>query len=365
MPKRILQLTGMQSTKLGGIERYILEIVTQSAERGHTNFVQYESEPASTEYRKRLSESGAILVIEPGPRGVYSAARSIFKLVRETRPDVIHTHFVPGYYLPLVSIISRALGVRSKIAMVHTATISSALLKARIKYFGFDHVLGVSEAITTDLRRGGLSGDQVRTHYMGLIDAPRSSQADRARIRKLLGIPDGAVVYGNIAFDAPVKGVDLLLDAFTEVVAAHPLTHLIQLGVDSGDSDLAKKYSGVPNVHWLGIRDDARAYLSAVDVYVQPSRSEGLPLAIMEAMAMELPVIATRVGGNAEAVVHGETGYIIEPESASALAAGMSQMAFSLSSEDRRRLGAAGYDRFCNLFDGRNSVRDLCALYEL
>lgn len=76
---------------------------------------------------------------------------------------------------------------------------------------------------------------------------------------------------------------------------------------------LASELGITERVHLLGLRDDIERVLAAADVFVQPSLSEGLPLAILEAMAAGRPIVATRVGGVAEAVVHGETGLLIEP----------------------------------------------------
>ncbi|MBK7947565.1 MAG: glycosyltransferase [Deltaproteobacteria bacterium] len=90
-------------------------------------------------------------------------------------------------------------------------------------------------------------------------------------------------------------------------------------------------------VHLLGLRNDVDRLLEAADVFVQPSRSEGLPLAVLEAMAAGLPVVATRVGGMGEAVVDGETGMLVGAERPDELARALR----SLLEDDalRRRMG--------------------------
>ena len=93
----------------------------------------------------------------------------------------------------------------------------------------------------------------------------------------------------------------------------------------------------------LGLRDDIDSILTAADVFVQPSLSEGLPLAVLEAMGFGLPVVATRVGGVPEAVVDGDTGYLVPPGNPEALAAALARV---IESADRgTSMGAAGRDR--------------------
>ena len=85
-------------------------------------------------------------------------------------------------------------------------------------------------------------------------------------------------------------------------------------------------------MHLLGLRDDIPSLLAAGDVFVQPSRSEGLPLAVLEAMAQQIPLVATDVGGVGEAVKDGETGYLVPSEDPAALAAAVGRI---LASPDR------------------------------
>jgi glycosyltransferase involved in cell wall biosynthesis len=101
-----------------------------------------------------------------------------------------------------------------------------------------------------------------------------------------------------IAWDDPVKGVDILLKAFKEVISKYKIIHSFIIGVEQDHSKLYKeccKSGLVDNVHWTGIVDNAWKVLNVSDIYVQPSRSEGLPFATLEAMSLKRPVVASRV----------------------------------------------------------------------
>jgi glycosyltransferase involved in cell wall biosynthesis len=353
----------MHATKFGGMEKYLLEIIARSSQKGLGTFIQYEAIPNSIEYAKKLHQSGCELLLEPLQRPYVRAIGSLRSLIATTRPEVIQTHFISRKLLPFVSGLGRAYGVKKHISMVHSAWDPKHSVKNKVAFLGFDHVLAVSEAVAHGLRAGGAPSRRVRTHYMGLIDPPMFSSTLREEIRSSLGIAKDAVVFGTIAFDGPAKGMDLLMTAFGEVRQVNPSAHLLQIGIDPTSSPLAQENAGLEHVHWLGIKDHASSFLSAVDVYVQPSRSEGLGLSIVEAMAMARPVIATSVGGIPEAVIHDVTGLLVRPECPRSLAAAMIELGSSADAAHCIAMGNAGFSRFRQVFDGRRSVNELTDLY--
>lgn len=120
-----------------------------------------------------------------------------------------------------------------------------------------------------------------------------------------------AIYVGRLSRE---KGVDLLIEAFKKL----PFIHLLILGEGPEEGKLRKMAEGFTNIHFLGPhpREEALTYVKGSDVFIQPSRKEGLSTALMEAMALQVPVIATKVGGNIELVEDGETGLLVEPENA-------------------------------------------------
>jgi glycosyltransferase involved in cell wall biosynthesis len=186
------------------------------------------------------------------------------------------------------------------------------------------------------------------------------NQRERSVLRSALGLPrEGSllVAVGNLY---AVKDHATLLRALARLDDAHlaiagrgeeeePLRALAR------DLDLADR------LHLLGLRDDVDRLLAAADVFVQPSRSEGLPLALLEAMAAGLPVVATRVGGLPEAVVPGECGELVPAADPEALAVVLR----SLLADPKRaaELGGAARRRVCNRFSVDAMVDAYRALY--
>jgi glycosyltransferase involved in cell wall biosynthesis len=116
----------------------------------------------------------------------------------------------------------------------------------------------------------------------------------------------------------------------------------------------AERLGVASQILWLGHRDDVRELMPALDVYLQPSLAEPLGLAILEAMAVELPVVASDVGGIPEVVVRGETGILVPPADSAALAGAV--IALMQDPAARRAMGLAGRQRVLREFSPENQV---------
>ena len=135
-------------------------------------------------------------------------------------------------------------------------------------------------------------------------------------------MPADALVVGTVARLDPVKHLQALVEATAQLVGRGRPVHALVVG-DGPDRDLLEREArarGLEHaVHFLGHRDDARAYLPGLDVYVNCSISEGISLTILEAMAAGVPVVATAVGGTPE-IVTDQVGRLVPARDASALA---------------------------------------------
>ena len=141
----------------------------------------------------------------------------------------------------------------------------------------------------------------------------------------------------------PVKGHRTLVEAIARVHARMPQARFVLVGDGPERPDLERRISGLgigDAVDLLGTRYDVPALLSRADAFCLPSLAEGLPNAIMEAMAARLPVVATAVGGTPELVLEGETGMLVPPANADALASAL--LGVLADPECGRRMGARG-----------------------
>jgi glycosyltransferase involved in cell wall biosynthesis len=350
------------------MEQFLAEIVRVCRERGFSSLLQYESRPKSDEYLKVLERLGAkVIVRETAPRRIKNIMATL-ELLRSSRAQVVHTHFSDSHVIAMAGTFGRLAGARRIVSMVHYDVGHTAPVFARHAYNRCDHVLAVSEAVHRDLVAGGVKPELVKTHYMGLIGERVRSPAERQSVRTELGIPPEAIVIGNVAFDAPFKAVDVLLAAMQEVIKHRRDVYLLQVGVDPAVSQLQSVAVGLgisDSVRWAGIRDSGWQLLNGADFYVQSSRfGEGLPLSIMEAMALRLPVIATLVAGNQEAVADRRSGILVPPDDPALLAAAILDLAGRPN--EWQGLGEAGHARFHELFDGHRSVARLAnAFYSI
>jgi glycosyltransferase involved in cell wall biosynthesis len=204
----------------------------------------------------------------------------------------------------------------------------------------------------------------MNAHYLGLFGEKTRSQEDREFFRKKYNIPVDGKVLVCIAFDEPFKGIDLLVEAFQIIYSKYKNVYLLSVGVDIQKSrlpDRAVQMGVADRIRWAGVVDEGWKLLSAADIYVQPSRAqEGLPLAIMEAMAMKLPIVSTNISGNIEAVADGKNGLVCEPTKEH-IAAAIEKLL--LQPAVWEKMGEAGYRIFKEHFDGETSVRKLIEKY--
>ena len=155
-----------------------------------------------------------------------------------------------------------------------------------------------------------------------------------------MGLPSDAVVLICVGTLIPRKGYDILLPALAPLLQSHPLRHFLIVGDGPDKSDLHSLVESLGisrSVHFLGLRNDVPELLADADLFVLASRAEGLTLAVVEAMAAELPVVVTDVGGHRE-VVSPETGWIVPPGNAIAMRTAISE---ALEHPNVRELGRA------------------------
>jgi glycosyltransferase involved in cell wall biosynthesis len=152
---------------------------------------------------------------------------------------------------------------------------------------------------------------------------------ERQRIRQELGVPPECVLVGSVGNINRFKGYTYLVEAAAVIKKQVPAARFLivgrQLDTDPGYwerlQESAEQAGLTRDFTYTGFRDDIPRILSALDVFVLPSVRESCPMAILEAMAMKVPVVATDVGGVAEQVIDGRTGFLVPPGNADALAA--------------------------------------------
>lgn len=213
------------------------------------------------------------------------------------------------------------------------------------------HWVANSEANRRTMMATGpwLDADEVTTIHNGIDPGPYEDAAPAP-----LGLPEGSVAVGFVGRLVVEKGLPELAAAWRRVAPDRPHLHLVIAGVGKYEEEFRRLLGDAPRVHWLGFRRDVAAVMKALDLVVVPSWREPFGIVALEAMAAGRPVLATRAGGLAEVVADGETGRLVPPRDAEALATALDELASD--PELGRRLGRAGRERVRERFSEERMV---------
>jgi glycosyltransferase involved in cell wall biosynthesis len=228
-----------------------------------------------------------------------------------------------------------------------------------------DAVVANSRAVAEfSIEVHGVDPRKVHVIHNGVEPIPPLPVGERRRIRAGWDVPAEACLVGCVGRFARIKGQDLLLDAFAAATRDDPGVHLVLVGEGDQRAALERQAAELgiaARVHLPGLVPDPRTIYGALDIVAQPSRSEGMPNAMLEAGAAGLPIVATAVGGTPDIVIDGTTGLTVPADDVPALAGGIGRL---VSDADlRARLGAAVREHVEASFGMDRYVREYADLY--
>jgi len=305
-----------------------------------------------------------------GGRALVQQARFVRHL-RRRGVNIVHTF---GFYANLFGIVAaRLAGTPLVIASIRDTGYHLTRRQQRVQRLACrlaHHVLVNADAVKRWLVEGGYDGRRISVIRNGLNAERFAAAGGDATLRRELGVPDGAPLVTMVSRLNPLKGVDDFLVAVARVADRFEHARFLIIG-DNGTSDGSDYRAELERrvvrlgldgrVIFTGFRLDVPQLLAETAVSVHPSHSEGLPNAVLEAMAAGAPVVATRVGGSPELVADGVTGFLVPPQDPAALAKAIEEL---LAEPGRaRRLGQAGRQRVIEEFSVQRMVRDTERLY--
>lgn len=304
--------------------------------------------------------------------GFCRSAWQVARVLRGDRLDLLHSMDTDD---DPAALAARWAGVRCVLTTYHvdssydTRGIRQSLgprLLERITDACVSRAIAVSHATKRDrLRRTGIAPGRVLTVHNGVDTEAFRRRRSTAEARARLGLPaDGRVYLGGVGRLHEHKGFEFLIRALALLAAEVPNVQVVLAGsgpLDDSLARLAQRLGVAERVHFLGQCADVRGVLEALDVFLLPSLCEALPYALLEAMAVGLPAVSTRVGGVPEVVVPGETGFLVPPRDAGAIAAALRPLLDA--PELRQRLGGAARERVVRHFQERDMVRRTLQVY--
>ncbi len=318
-------------------------VLTAEGQRGRGHEVRIFANERG-ELAARASKAG--LPVHPVSMGrgdiSWSTIRAIHRAAGDFMPEVIHVHESHG----LPGAILAAARARSRPRLVASRRVDFPLGPiSRLKYGRMDRILAVSRAVRDVLIHSGVDPHKIALVHEGVKDRLAWEGGREALVA--LGVPAGSPLVGNVAQLVDHKDHATLLRAAALVLDTKPDCRFLICGDGPKRQELASlaQILGIGHrVIFAGFRSDLDALIPCFDIFCLSSHLEGLGTSVLDAMCFARPVIATRAGGIPDAVLEGETGWLVEPRDYKALARALTEALDAPSV--RRRFGASGRARF-------------------
>lgn len=276
-----------------------------------------------------------------GPSSL-GALRRLRELAMEFDPDIVHTHLPSAGVLARLSLPS-AIHVYTEHNVVDFYRQPTRTLN-RVTYGRNSAVIAVSDAVAMSIDRYPGPEPQVIPNGVSVETEPRQVAA----IRSELGIASDTPLIVHVGNIRPHKGHATLIEATRSFIKRIPDAFVVSIGGEKQEGDLerlrrAASSAGVDgHLRFLGRRDDARPFIAAADLVINPSDVEGLPVTLLEALALGRRVVATDVGGVSSIVEDEQTGLLVPPGDPTTLA---SAVVRSLKSPESAEWGKEGARR--------------------
>jgi glycosyltransferase involved in cell wall biosynthesis/GT2 family glycosyltransferase len=361
---------------LGGAEEYLKLLIPRIDQD------RYEPRVALT-YRPEIlpladyfaRENIAVDFVETHSKSPLENFLAPWRYFREQKPAIVHFNLNNSFACFFPALAAWVSGVPWKLATEHLtfelasgkrAGIHTKEVVKRILTFCLDYTIAVSQANKQIL----VEDYRINPHLVKLIrngidvDRFTFSEVGRWKVRREFGIPDETFLVGTVARFSFQKGHEYIIQAIPKILEVFPKTRFLWVG-DGPEHDhlleMVRQAKLEPYIFFAGVRDDIACVLSAMDVFLLTSIFEGLPLSVLEAMAVGLPVIATAVNGTPEAVTP-ETGKLVPPADPDAVSKAVIELLSN--AEERNWLREQGFKRVHKYFDSSFMVKQVEDLYD-
>lgn len=351
-----------------GAENVVLELAKESSKQGYWVAIGIleNRNNLHMELAESASSQGIRIQIFPCKnRFDWEAVSSIRTYIKTEQPNLLHSHGYKGNFYALAAnrkklpwIVTNHLWKKTTVALKLYAYLDSLLIRHA------DRIVAVSDEIASEMMKKGISPQKIIVIDNG-VDVERFALSRNEELRKSFGFNGSSKVVGTIASLTPEKGHVYLLEAARKVVDAFPGSRFLIVGDGVERHMLEEKTADLGltgEIFFAGIRRDVPEILSILDLFVLPSLKEGLPMALLEAQAARLPVVATRVGAVPAVVVHEKTGLLVKPGDANSLSTSITQLLGDV--EKGQSFGLHGFERVRAQFSAKAMSDRYFKLYD-
>lgn len=354
----------VDSLEFGGLERVVTDLAKAQQALGHS--VAVFSINHTKGFAPELRGAGVPVVVGGKNRGFdLGVLGKLRRSIIDRRVRIVHAHnFVPNYYCA-----AALLALGQKTTLVGTChDMGMRLTNRKLRWIYRASLLRTARLAMVGqqvhdryVASGWIAADRAETVMNGIpVERFRNSSERRNAARTKLGLAAGTSVIGCVGRLVPLKNQRLTIEVLPALLRSYPALKLVILGDGELDTALRQQATSAgvaEQVLFLGQRSDVADLLPAFDVFALPSRTEGLSIALLEACATGLAVVATAVGGNPEIIKHRETGLLVPVDDAGALHDAMKAL---LDSADlRARLGSSAGEWVA----ANASIEALCHTY--
>ncbi len=348
---------------IGGGEMKVLELVKRLDKSRYNITVCSVGQggPLEAEFRKTVER---VEIYDKKFSFDFSLIAKVAILMKEQEIEILQTtlfyaDIIGAYaaYLAKVPVVVSWEPVTGPFTFRHYLSYKLAIQK-------IDRVVAVSEAIRQQvIHERKLPPEKVMTIHYG-VDLKKFATTDQTMTKTDIGVSDDHLILGTVArFDYP-KGHKYLIDAAPAIVQKYPNARFVLVGDGPLRQEIEQqilKLGLSDHFVMLGFRRDIQQLLGIFDLFILPSLSEGLPNAVLEAMACSKPVVATAVNGVVEVVEDGKTGFLVPPANSDRMAAAV--LKILKSTENMKNMGKYGRERVVRHFSIEQQIRKFEELY--
>lgn len=315
----------------------------------------------------RLWEQQGVPVVEMGMRSrpTLAVLFRLWRTIRRFKPDILNSFTIHSVLMGrLMHLFIPSLKVVSNPCLNYRVIPWFAKLIVKWSRF-LDNRVVCEGSATRDFLVKKLGFDKKKTTYVPngvLFDDYQFTEKGRKKVRQELGVPDGQVLIGAVGRLHDQKGFDYLIDAL-KLLKGNPVSYQTVVIGEGPDRSWLEDKAREASVHirFVGVRPDVRDVLSAFDIYVQSSRYEGMPIALLEAMSIGCSIVASAVDGTLDLAKDGENMVLVKPHDPVSFSVGLGLL---LEKPSLRKKLSDGAKKSVRQYPMENMIRAMEEIYQ-